>query len=341
MDQIYKPFDRQASSKICLKDYFQQYSELIKSSICHETHEIDKQTDDEIFQLMGTNRLEAKVHLKHYCSIENLTLSTEISKETGEKQEYINIPENLDNISLETIKMLKILSKETLLKALRNQNGIPIKYERDKKHDKNNLKMPDINAGEEFLVYVRVYEPFKSYPRSLKYKMGLPALKLKNVISILGCQTLYELRQKIMCQSDLSITKETSKNPNQKPGPMAKDIYKSGFFYIEDTFYNDTSLPTNIDYSKIILEWASTRDIGPFKVATMDSKINSLSTKFGFPWVYQHQGCCEHLIVFTDARFVERNSLDHCVAILNQYHEVSYDQYINTICHIACHYTEI
>jgi len=50
------------------------------------------------------------------------------------------------------------------------------------------------------------------------------------------------------------------------------------------------------------LEWATARDIGPFKVATMDAQIGSLYTKFGFPWVYQHQGCCEHLIVLTDAR---------------------------------------
>jgi len=75
---------------------------------------------------------------------------------------------------------------------------------------------------EEFLVYIRVYEPFKSQSRSFKYRTDIPILKLKSIISILGCQTLYDLRQKIMCQSDLSITKEISENPNQRPGPMAK-----------------------------------------------------------------------------------------------------------------------
>lgn len=67
-----------------------------------------------------------------------------------------------------------------------------------------------------------MYEPFKSHPRSLKYRTSIPVLKLKSIISILGCQTLYDLRQKIMCQSDLSIAKEISENPNQRPGPMAK-----------------------------------------------------------------------------------------------------------------------
>ncbi|XP_018055996.1 PREDICTED: snRNA-activating protein complex subunit 3 [Atta colombica] len=298
MDQVYKLYDRQASSQICIKDYFHQYSELIKSSMCYE---IDKQSEEKIFQLMGTDLSQARILLmKHYCSIDNLTLPVEAAiMEEQEKQGYVNIPKRiLDNVSLETIKVLEILSKQASVKP-RNQNGIPIKYDKSKSVGDNSLK-----PYEEFLVYIRIYEPFKSQPRSLKYRTSIPVLKLKSVISILGSQTLYELRQKIMCQSDLSITKEISENSNQRPESMAKDVYQSGFFYIEDTFYNDTSLLTNIDYSNIILEWAAVRDIGPFKVATMDALINSLYTKFGFPWVYQHQGCCEHLIVLTDARLV-------------------------------------
>ncbi|TGZ32242.1 putative helicase mov-10-B.1 [Temnothorax longispinosus] len=230
--------------------------------------------------------------------IDNLTLPMEAANaEEKEKQGYVQMPETIsDNVPLETIKVLKILSKETLQKS-KHQNGIPVKHDKLKSSDNN------VKPSEEFLVYVRVYEPFKSHSR-LKYKISVPVLKLKSVISILGCQTLYELRQKIICQSDLSIIKEISEKPNQRPGPMAKDVYPSGFFYIEDTFYNDTSVPTNIDYSNIILEWATIRDIGPFKVATMDAQINSLYARFGFPWVYQHQGSCEHLIVLTDARLV-------------------------------------
>jgi snRNA-activating protein complex subunit 3 len=81
-----------------------------------------------------------------------------------------------------------------------------------------------------------------------------------------------------------------------------QSVYKSGFFYINGTFYNDTSEPSNIDYSKIIRKWAETRDIGPFKVAPMNARIDSLCVRFGYPWVYQHQGCCEHIIVLSDAR---------------------------------------
>lgn len=42
------------------------------------------------------------------------------------KQGYVNIPKRiLDNVSLETIKVLEILSKQASVKP-RNQNGIPI-----------------------------------------------------------------------------------------------------------------------------------------------------------------------------------------------------------------------
>lgn len=305
MDQMYKIYDRQASPKICVRDYFKEYSELLKSSLYHD---INEQNEEKIFQLMDVGLSQARTLLiKHYCSIDNLSLLTETANtKEEEKQEYINIPEKiLNNAPLETIKVLKMLSKETLIKP-KIQTGIPVKYD-ESRWPNNNSVIP----YEEFLVYCRVYEPFESQSRFFKYKTtNAPVLKLKSVISILGCQTLYELRQKIICQSDLSITTDTSKNPNhQKPGSMAKNIYKSGFFYIEDTFYNDTSVPTNIDYSSVILEWAATRNIGPFKVATMDAQINSLCARFGFPWVYQHQGCCEHLIVLTDARLMTMNDV--------------------------------
>lgn len=59
----------------------------------------------------------------------------------------------------------------------------------------------------------------------------------------------------------------------------------------------------NHDNSAVIREWAETKSFGQFTVKKMeDTKIESLNVRFGYPWVYQHQGTCEHLIVFTDAR---------------------------------------
>lgn len=65
MDQVYRLYDRQTLSKIYLKDYFEQYSELLKSKKCHK---IDEQSEEKIFQLMGTDLSQTKTLLMtHYC----------------------------------------------------------------------------------------------------------------------------------------------------------------------------------------------------------------------------------------------------------------------------------
>ena len=82
-----------------------------------------------------------------------------------------------------------------------------------------------------------------------------------------------------------------------------QDVYKSGFIFIEDTFYNDFRHHSNLDYSHVIRKWADTHGLGPFKTALMEkTKFEDLTVRMGYPYVYQHQGNCEHLIVFSDAR---------------------------------------
>lgn len=123
MDQIYKIYSHQASPKICLKNYFQQYSELLNSFLCHNLNE---QSDEKIFQLMDVDLPQARTLLiKHYCSIDNLSPLMEPNTTEKEKQENTKSEQKLNNVPLETIKVLKTLSKETLLKP-RFQDGIPI-----------------------------------------------------------------------------------------------------------------------------------------------------------------------------------------------------------------------
>jgi snRNA-activating protein complex subunit 3 len=82
-----------------------------------------------------------------------------------------------------------------------------------------------------------------------------------------------------------------------------QDVYKSGFIFIEDTFYSDYRDPANYDYSHVIREWAATHELGPFQTGIMEkTKFEDLTVRLGYPYVYQHQGNCEHLIVFSDVR---------------------------------------
>lgn len=59
------------------------------------------------------------------------------------------------------------------------------------------------------------------------------------------------------------------------------------------------------DLSKATREWLETRKLGPFNVCTMREKpISEIPLKTGHPYVYQHQGNCEHIIIFSDLRLL-------------------------------------
>ena len=58
-----------------------------------------------------------------------------------------------------------------------------------------------------------------------------------------------------------------------------------------------------------ILKWAREKDhesYPDFQTAKMeDTKFLDLNVQLGVPYLYQHQGNCEHIIIFTDIRSVK------------------------------------
>ncbi|XP_054268170.1 uncharacterized protein LOC128989996 isoform X2 [Macrosteles quadrilineatus] len=93
-------------------------------------------------------------------------------------------------------------------------------------------------------------------------------------------------------------------------GMTMVDTYKSGMFYIDNTFYIDTVEGTE-DYSEPIKKWAQENHIDVGKTMAMhDRKVEDLRVRFGYPYVYIHQGSCEHIIMISQARFItEKHSL--------------------------------
>ncbi|XP_076443778.1 snRNA-activating protein complex subunit 3-like [Babylonia areolata] len=130
------------------------------------------------------------------------------------------------------------------------------------------------------------------------------------VFEVLGTQTLTELKDAISCMKDDAIAGEFSSYPNLPNERLtpAKNIYKSGMFFIENVFYNDMREPDNRDYSAPILKWAVEKqheNLDLFRTAKMeDTLFMDLNIQLGVPYLYQHQGHCEHIIVFTDIRLL-------------------------------------
>uniref|UniRef100_UPI0037E81E89 snRNA-activating protein complex subunit 3 n=1 Tax=Semicossyphus pulcher TaxID=241346 RepID=UPI0037E81E89 len=123
-----------------------------------------------------------------------------------------------------------------------------------------------------------------------------------------GSHTLAELKDAICCVSDLQVCGEFSNTPDMVPDFISKDHFKSAFFFFEGVFYNDMRFPECQDISMTTIEWAKARNFPTYSQAKMeDTRFADLKVKVGFPYLYCHQGDCEHLVIITDVRLTHKN----------------------------------
>ena len=109
-------------------------------------------------------------------------------------------------------------------------------------------------------------------------------------IWLLGHHTLADIREKIWCPTDLNVVGAQQVDTVTQPAIRACDVYKSGFFFIEGTFYNDLRDPDSVDYSEVIRGWAedTSRGVGPFTAARMEEqRLDQMQLRLGYPYLYQ------------------------------------------------------
>ena len=138
-------------------------------------------------------------------------------------------------------------------------------------------------------------------------KSGKPTLLIlpEYDVEVLSSQLLSDLRPAIRCENSATVHYSSEKSVVSE---------KSGFFFIENTFYNDTSAES-VDYSRVIREWAENRNTGIDQMHSCsleNVKFNDLTIRLGCPYLYRHMGDCEHLLVFQWLRMwnphVDRNT---------------------------------
>ena len=175
----------------------------------------------------------------------------------------------------------------------------------------------------QILLTVRLYRPIKSTAKNAASAMTT-AHRFVQEIYLLGSNTLDQLRDLIKCPGDYIVPGDVSdtappmKNEEIFLGNIgdkkqtARDTYKSGFFYVNGCFYNDTRWPGCTDLSESIRKWAEEprRRIGPFTTGSMENTtIKSLTLRLGYPYVYVHQGDHEHLFSFVGARLLSADDV--------------------------------
>ncbi|RWS15657.1 snRNA-activating protein complex subunit 3-like isoform X1 [Dinothrombium tinctorium] len=228
-----------------------------------------------------------------------------------------------DDLNLETLRLQKEHLKRCKTdNTYRSAFNSSLKYRMNPIAAKNDAKtMKDSERQNELvsdlcaILIVQIFRPMLS-KEGYGEKQRTPSLIADREIMVLSSQYLTELRDKYHCVSDIASLGDCSDNPSLSKTKSAGDIYKSGFFFIGNIFYNDMRDNSNIDYSQIIIEWSQEagRGIGPFKSANMEStKFEDLEIQLGYPYVYVHQGNCEHLLVFTDLRLFVPQSDSRCL----------------------------
>ncbi|XP_075708020.1 snRNA-activating protein complex subunit 3 [Rhinoderma darwinii] len=248
--------------------------------------------DDELAVDLGCTTSVAG-EIKSLCSVESLK-----GHEDGEEANTEIIPEDTCLVTLRIRNKMNERRKDLIIdRAFRQET---FRYEMESRGLGTRPEDPSdmIDEGELVLTLNILYPVIFQ-----KHKMYKPY----ETVMVLGSQRLTELRDAVKCVSDLQIGGEFSNNPDLAPENICKDLFKSAYFYFEGTFYNDMRYPECRDISRTTIEWSESRDrgCGKFQSAKMeDFTFNDLNIKIGFPYLYCHQGDCEHIVTFTDIRLI-------------------------------------
>ncbi|XP_031557356.1 snRNA-activating protein complex subunit 3-like [Actinia tenebrosa] len=284
------------SSLISVKSFKEYLSnELSEEDIEMKKHE---PTHSELAEAMGVSP-ETVAELDEVCSPANLKGPAEPSDLDSVDIYNNDIPPDTD---LSSLRLLK--ERKGKITHFRKEVNYFVKESVTRKGAEEHKAIEET----EVLLSIAIYHP-----------------KMLNKVQeflVLSHQKLTSLRDKIYCASDHVVPGDHSDNPNLLQVAKCKDICKSGFFYIENVFYNDMRDGLSRDYSRIITDWAKDSDedwstkLKEAQTKSMDESVfGELTIRLGYPYLYCHQGNCEHLIIFTDLRLLHvddsKNAMDY------------------------------
>uniref|UniRef100_A0A8R1E848 snRNA-activating protein complex subunit 3 n=1 Tax=Caenorhabditis japonica TaxID=281687 RepID=A0A8R1E848_CAEJA len=158
---------------------------------------------------------------------------------------------------------------------------------------------------------------YLGYTRELEYheiRLGR-LMKVTDRIELTGENTFEDLKNAFSCPADYAFCQDfNEKNPTIDA--IAKKKFPSSMFFVHDTFFVDENSPN--ESALLIQKWAERqKSVREFHILPMTTKfvfvsvsrrsirleifrLGSLQARLGQPYVYIHQGVCEHLVVFND-----------------------------------------
>uniref|UniRef100_A0A914LYR0 snRNA-activating protein complex subunit 3 n=1 Tax=Meloidogyne incognita TaxID=6306 RepID=A0A914LYR0_MELIC len=205
---------------------------------------------------------------------------------------------------LMTHKVLHDIRRTNKTSATKNaivRNGKYFKYREQEL--RRYYTPPNSTCNKDIVLTVQLLKPYNRTPEiqdSLKNRTEVKFL-------VRGDMPLVKLREKIFCASDFWSNYEDFEIVPPDPECYFDHKFPSSFIFVHDTFYVDKRRANSIDISEPIREFMKRKkkDFGEFHVKDMAGvKIIDFKLRLGQPYVYVHQGFCEHLIIFTDLRLL-------------------------------------
>ncbi|CAH8468065.1 unnamed protein product [Schistosoma guineensis] len=249
--------------------------------------------------------------LENDCSLENLY----VDREYTTLEEILKIiPSRKDEKQLKTLthllKETEGLNSRTSVLTAMQRNPRPLvdmsyRNSVDESPEATEV-IPDV------FVTVLVYRPF-SLPNIDPCAQSRQLVITQRLV-LLSKQNLTVLREAIKCSQDkvwLGDCSEALDNPELRVS--ADKIYPSSYFFIEGTFYDDLRNANSKSLGEEVIQWAKSKKelktYGPFTSLPMESvTLENLVICIGKPYFFVHQGNCEHMIIFSDIRLVDRDS---------------------------------
>lgn len=301
MENIYRV---NCTEKIKIGEFLSKF----QSELCPDSVDALPQTYDEIKNLLGIEDEVNEELLDESISLNNLAQPDDIPVVDFQLSDLHAKAANR-NLQIPTGAMQLRCAQKRLDSAMNSKVvSIPGKYNRYRyvAHNFNNADDAcDLKPFDDVVITVRVYEPFA-------YRRGACSNRkprLSQEFNVLGRQRLTDLRDKIYCHCQFGPFHDISNDfdciMNDTEPSTTSRTNDIGFFFITDTFYNDTRA-SETDYSVEIREWMERQaDIGPVQVKSMDeTKFSDLEIRLGFPQVFRHYLNCEHVVIFSDIRLL-------------------------------------
>lgn len=146
---------------------------------------------------------------------------------------------------LDTYKVNRVYRKAVLL-SFRYKNNYINKQPSQCSFRKNKNEL----CPQDSVLTVQIFRPI----RRAHHLIQTPSIRynfvLEHEFEILSSQKLFELKDAISCVADVANPNDCSNVVNEAFQISASDLYTSSFFFINNTFYNDTRDKGFQDYSR-------------------------------------------------------------------------------------------